>query len=51
MGLRIAGDLSDGAYLSTKADPDARAKLLGVTVGWAALNAVALAIDLRRVAR
>ena len=50
MGLRVASDLVDAAYLSTRADSGrVRAKVLGVTLGWAALNTVALLRDRRRV--
>jgi hypothetical protein len=49
MLLRIAMDLGDAAVLSTRTkDPDVRRKVLAVTLGWAALNTVALAIDTRR---
>jgi hypothetical protein len=49
MGLRIAGDLADAATLGLGAkDPSVRSKVLGVTLGWAAVNAAALAVDLRR---
>jgi hypothetical protein len=49
MLLRIANDLGDAAVLGTRTeDPDIRRKVLAVTLGWAALNAVALAIDTRR---
>jgi hypothetical protein len=49
MMLRIAMDLADAAILSTSTDDDAiRRKVLGVTLGWAGLNALALAIDTRR---
>ncbi len=49
MLLRIAMDLGDGLLLSTQTDDaDVRKKVLGVTVGWASLNALALAIDTRR---
>ena len=48
MLMRVAMDLSDAAILSREAkDNAARAKVLGVTVGWAALNAVALVKDRR----
>ncbi len=51
MGLRIAGDLSDAAVLGTGTDrSDVRAKVLAVTLGWAALNAAALVADRRRLA-
>jgi hypothetical protein len=47
--VRILSDLSDAAILSPKAhDDDTRKRLLGVTVGWAGLNALALVIDRRR---
>ncbi len=49
MLLRIAMDLGDGALLSTRTDDaDVRKKVLDITLGWAALNAVALAVDSRR---
>lgn len=49
MLLRIAMDLGDGALLSARTDdPDVRRKVLAVTLGWAGLNAFALAIDTRR---
>jgi hypothetical protein len=49
MLLRIAMDLGDAAVLSTRTkDPDVRRKVLAVTLGWAALNTAALAIDTRR---
>ena len=49
MALRIAGDLADAAILgSTARVPQARGKVLGATLGWAAANAVALTLDLRR---
>jgi hypothetical protein len=49
MGLRIAGDLADAATLGlTSKDASVRGKVLGATLGWATLNAVALAVDLRR---
>jgi hypothetical protein len=49
MGLRIAGDLGDAAFLARRApDPGVRAKVLGVTLGWAALNLAALVADRRR---
>jgi hypothetical protein len=50
MVLRILGDLSDAAVLGTAATkPDVRAKVLGVTLGYAAVNAAALAADRRRL--
>ncbi|HEU5038458.1 MAG TPA: hypothetical protein VFT70_15735 [Nocardioides sp.] len=46
MLLRIAMDLGDAALLSTRTDdPDVRRKVLAVTLGWAGLNALALAVD------
>lgn len=48
MGLRIASDLTDALVLGSAApDSRVRRKILGVTLGWAALNAVALAFDRR----
>jgi hypothetical protein len=52
MVIRILSDLSDAAILSRKAhDDETRQKVLAVTVGWASLNALALAIDRRRARR
>ena len=49
MLIRIACDVSDGLILAAKApDRQTRQKVLGVTLGWAALNAVALVTDRRR---
>jgi len=49
MLLRIANDLGDAAVLGARTeDPDIRRKVLAVTLGWAALNTVALAIDTAR---
>jgi hypothetical protein len=49
MLIRITCDVSDGLLLSAKAkDAATRQKILGVTLGWAALNALALAADRRR---
>ncbi|GAA1154669.1 hypothetical protein [Nocardioides aquiterrae] len=49
MLVRVAMDLGDGLLLSTRTDdPDVRRKVLGVTLGWAGLNALALAIDTAR---
>jgi hypothetical protein len=49
MVLRIAMDLGDAALLSSRTqDPDVRRKVLAITLGWAGLNAVALAIDSAR---
>jgi len=52
MLIRIACDVSDGLILAARAKDDAtRQKVLGVTFGWAALNALALAADRRRARR
>lgn len=49
MLLRIAMDVGDAALLSARTDDDqVRAKVLAVTLGWAGLNALALAIDSAR---
>ena len=49
MLARIAFDVADGLLLSTKAaNADVRTKVLGVTMGWATLNATALLVDRRR---
>ncbi|WP_028642257.1 hypothetical protein [Nocardioides sp. URHA0020] len=49
MLLRIAMDLGDAAVLGTMTkDPELRRKVLGLTLGWAALNTLALAIDTNR---
>jgi hypothetical protein len=46
---RIAFDVTDGTVLALRApDSGTRAKVLGVTLGWAALNGAALALDSRR---
>ena len=46
MLLRIAMDVGDGLVLSARTDDeDVRRKVLAVTLGWAGLNALALAID------
>ena len=49
MLLRIVGDLSDAAVLGTTTKPSVRAKVLGVTIGWAALNTAALLADRRQL--
>lgn len=52
MLMRIAMDVSDGLLLSARAKDDAtRQKVLGVTLGWATLNALALTADRRRARR
>ncbi len=49
MVIRILCDVSDGLILAAKAPDDAtRQKVLGVTFGWASLNAAALAVDRKR---
>ncbi len=51
MVIRIVCDVSDGLLLSARAqDDETRQKILGVTFGWAALNALALIRD-RRASR
>lgn len=48
MVLRILGDLSDAAILSTgTSKPKVQKKVLVVTLGWAALNTAALVADRR----
>jgi len=52
MLMRIASDLGDGTILgSMSQDEQVRAKVLKVTLGWAALNAAALVVDRRRERR
>jgi hypothetical protein len=52
MLARIAFDISDGLLLSAKAeDEETRNQVLGITFGYAALNAVALLADRRRARR
>jgi hypothetical protein len=49
MLLRIAMDIGDAAVLSARTDDeDVRRKVLAVTLGWAGLNALALALDSAR---
>ena len=48
MLLRIAMDLGDAALLSSRTDDEVRTKVLAVTLGWAGLNALALAVDSAR---
>jgi hypothetical protein len=48
MALRIAGDLGDCTVLGTSTDdPGVRRKVVAVTLGWAALNALAWLADER----
>ena len=52
MGLRILGDLSDATILGAGASrPGVQRKVLAVTLGWAVLNAAALAADRRALSR
>ena len=52
MLARIAFDVSDGLLLSAKAeDEETRNQVLGITFGYAALNALALLTDRRRARR
>lgn len=52
MALRIASDITDAVVLSVRAgDAGVRRKVLAITLGYAALNAGALAIDRRRAAK
>ncbi len=47
MTARLSFDLSDCAILLTQVeDEGVRRKVLGVTLGWAAVNALAVAVDL-----
>lgn len=49
MLLRIAMDLGDCAVLTARTrDPEVRQKVAAITLGWAGLNALALAVDSRR---
>jgi hypothetical protein len=49
MLLRIAMDLGDCAVLTSRTDDEeVRRKIAAITLGWAGLNALALAIDSRR---
>jgi hypothetical protein len=49
MLLRIAMDLGDAALLSTRTDDEEiRKKILGITLGWAGANTLALLIDSAR---
>ena len=51
MVLRIASDLADATILGTgtASRPTVQKKVLGVTLGWAALNAAALLADRRQL--
>ncbi len=49
MLVRIAFDVSDAIILSGRAkDEETRNKILGITLGWAGLNTLALLIDRRK---
>ena len=49
MKIRILNDLGDGTLLALRTDDaDVRKKVLSVTMGWAALNSLALLIDSKR---
>lgn len=49
MAARLSFDLSDCGILMTQVeDEGVRRKVLGVTLGWAAVNALAVAADLAR---
>ena len=51
MALRIASDLADAGILGSESSsrPNVQRKVLGVTLGWAALNAAALLADRRQL--
>lgn len=52
MWIRIACDVGDGIVLAAHArDDDTRAKALGATLAWGALNLTALQLDKRRARR
>jgi hypothetical protein len=48
VGLRIAADVTDATVLGLRTSGTPQRKALGVTLGWAALNALALVADRRR---
>jgi hypothetical protein len=49
MRIRILCDLGDAALIAPRAGSrEARTKVLAVTLGWAALNTLALVVDRRR---
>jgi hypothetical protein len=48
LGLRLAGDVTDAATLGSTTSGSARAKVLGASMGWAAVNVAAFALDRRR---
>ena len=47
LALRVAGDLTDATALGTTTSGTARAKVLAITLGWAAVNLAAYAADRR----
>lgn len=52
MWIRIACDVGDAVVLAARAEDDqARAKVLGVALGWGTLNLLALTADKRRAAK
>lgn len=52
MLVRIVLDLTDSAVLAERAEtPERSAKVRAVTVGWAALNTLAVIVDSRRTRR
>ena len=48
VALRVANDLTDAAVLGSTTTGKVRTRILGITLGWAALNAAAFALDTRR---
>ncbi len=48
LALRLAGDLTDAATLGSTTTGSSRTKVLGVTLGWGAVNLAAFAADRRR---
>lgn len=47
--LRVAADIADAAVLAPMVRGSMRGKVLGVTLGWASLNATAYLIEHRRM--
>ena len=48
MALRIAMDLGDCALLAARTEGEVRSKVMAVTLGWGALNTLALLVDRRK---
>lgn len=48
VALRVANDLTDAAVLGSTTTGTVRKRILGITLGWAALNAAVYAVDVRR---